>query len=119
MISLSGLPRPVTSAARGYHSARRDVPAGFALQDFSHDLDVLARPAERLAVRHSVPAFDDLRSGNAEPEQHSSARQQIDRRRSHRGHRRRRAVICIIAVPTLIFSVFAASQTSGVTASDP
>ena len=60
-----------------------------AAQDRAHDLDVLARLRQRLAVRLAVPALDDLRARQPQPEQEPAAAHQVERRRRHRGHRRR------------------------------
>jgi hypothetical protein len=60
-----------------------------ARPDLADDLDVLAGLHERLAVRLAVPSFDDLRPRDAEPEQEAAARELIQRRRRHRGHRGR------------------------------
>ena len=53
------------------------------------DLDVLARAAERLAVRDAVPALDDLRPRGAEAEEEAAARELVERRDRHRRHRGR------------------------------
>ena len=62
-----------------------------AAQRRTHDLDVLARLAERLAPRLAVPALHDLRARGAEAEQEAAAREQVERRRRHRRVRGRAA----------------------------
>ena len=56
-----------------------------------HDLDVLARPRQRLAPRLAVPALDDLRPRRPEPEADTAARELVER---GDGHRRRRGSAC-------------------------
>jgi hypothetical protein len=56
----------------------------FPSQHRAHDLDVLARLAERLPPLLPVPALDDLRAGRAEAHQEPSAREQVERRSRHR-----------------------------------
>ncbi len=60
-----------------------------ARQDRAHDLHVLARLAEGLAVRLAVPTLHDLRTGETEPEQEAVAAEEVERHRGHRGHGRR------------------------------
>src|SRR5438034_11382635 len=57
--------------------------------DRAHDLDVLARPRERLAEGLPVPALDHLRAGDAEPEEEPAARELVERGRGRRGQGRR------------------------------
>ena len=54
-----------------------------------HDVDVLARLAERLPPLLPVPALDDLRPRRAEPHQEPAAREHVQRRGGHRRVRRR------------------------------
>src|SRR3954463_5371588 len=61
----------------------------FAREHLSHDLDVLARARERLAVVVAVPALRDLRPGGTEPEHEPAAGEMIEGERRH-CHRRRR-----------------------------
>src|SRR5215472_13536247 len=56
-----------------------------ALEDPADDRDVFASAQERLAERHAVPAFDDLRAGRPDPAQKAIARHRLQ---GHRGHRR-------------------------------
>ena len=71
--------RSAGRGARAAPSRRRIV---------THDLDVLARAAERLAVRLPVPALGDLRTRRTDAEQEAAAAHEVERRRGHRGHRR-------------------------------
>ena len=57
---------------------------GFTAQRGANDLDVLARPRERLAPRLSMPTLDDLRPGRSKPEQEPASRQQVQGCRRHR-----------------------------------
>src|SRR5690242_13697651 len=56
-----------------------------AREDAAHDLDVLACAGEWLAIWLAMPAFDDLRAGEAEAEQHAPAAEHIERSGGHRG----------------------------------
>src|SRR5690625_3288212 len=58
----------------------------FSLEDTPDDLDVLSCSGEWLRIRLAVPAFDHLRTGDAEAEHHSPTAQVIE---GQRGHRRR------------------------------
>ncbi len=64
--------------------ARDRLVAG---EDVAHDPHVLARAGERLGERLAVPAFDDLRARDTQPQDHPPAAEVVHR---HRGHRRRR-----------------------------
>src|SRR6266540_5243044 len=59
-----------------------------APEDRPDDLDVLARPGERLAVRDAVPPLDHLGSAHPETQPEPPARQVVERDRRH-GRRRR------------------------------
>ena len=60
-----------------------------ALEDLPHDLDVLARLAQRLPVRLTVPTLGDLRTRRAHAEQEAAAAHPVERGCGHRGHRGR------------------------------
>ena len=60
-----------------------------ARPDVAQDPDVLAHPRQRLGERLAVPALDDLRSGDAETEDHPPAAEVVERHRRHRGRGRR------------------------------
>src|SRR4051812_32631999 len=67
------------------------MPQWLAVQDAADDLDVLPRTTERLVEADAVPTLRDLRSGDAQPEAESAARQRIEGRGRHRGQRGRPA----------------------------
>ena len=67
------------------------VAHAFAAQRHPHDLDVLARPLQLAAEALPVPALCDLRPARADAQQHAAAGELVERRRGHRGHRRRAA----------------------------
>src|SRR5581483_5828031 len=52
------------------------------------DVDVLAGASERGLERDAVPAFRDLRAGDAEGEAEAAGGERVERRGGHRGHRR-------------------------------
>src|SRR5439155_11513855 len=52
-----------------------------ARPDGAHDLDVLARPPERVPVGNAVPALDHLRPTDAAAEEHAAARELGERGR--------------------------------------
>ena len=60
-----------------------------ARPDGAKDLDVLARAAQRVPVRHAVPSLDHLRARHPETEEHPTAGELVERGRGHGGHRRR------------------------------
>ncbi len=57
-------------------------------EDRADDRDVLACPRERLAPGLAVPALGDLWAGRAEPEQHPTARERVERRHRRGGRGR-------------------------------
>ena len=56
-----------------------------ARDDLADDRDVFAQPLVGLAVRDSVPAFDDLRPRRADAEDESAAGERLQGHRGHRG----------------------------------
>src|SRR5262249_41820462 len=74
---------------------QRDLAASvghrvLALEDLAHDRHVVADAPVRLAPGLTVPAFDDLRAGDAEPGDHPAATgERVDGARGHRGRCRR------------------------------
>ena len=88
-------------------------------QDALDDRDVFSSSADRFAIRNAMPPFNTCGPETPRP---SSRRPPVSRSivaaviAVIAGVR---AGICMTAVPTLMRSVLAASQTSGVTESEP
>ena len=59
-----------------------------AAQSLANDVDVLARTTQWLVEPHAVPAFGDLRPGQAESEAEPPAGQRVERCGGHGGRRR-------------------------------
>src|SRR5215469_3257275 len=57
-------------------------------QDLADDGHILPGPRERLAVRDTVPALDDLGTRGSETEDETTARERVQGHRRHSGHGR-------------------------------
>jgi len=57
-------------------------------RDKADDVDRLPQPPDRPGVRHAVPALDDLRPADSEPQQEAPAGHRGQRHRRHRRVRR-------------------------------